>query len=58
MEEILVWYEQLNGGLSNSLHLTVKEQSIAFTIAEFESRNRDVRVTAYMNENNEVINIC
>lgn len=53
MKEILVWY--LRGKLTGSLHLTVQHDCIAYTIAEFESRNNDTHITHYLNKDNDCV---
>jgi len=56
-KDLLVWYEYPNTIFSGSLHLTVKHNSIAYTIAEFEARNRDMRITAYLDNYNLVVEL-
>lgn len=57
MKEILVWYEYKDTTIYSSCHLTVQNDSIAYTIAEYESRNPDIVITHYMNENNNIIDV-
>lgn len=53
MDQILVWYK--GDGIIGSCHLTIQNDSIAYTIAEFESRNSDTTITHYQTEDDWTI---
>jgi hypothetical protein len=53
MDQILVWYRR--GRIEDSIHLTIQYNSIAYTIAEYESRNQDTVITHYQDNNWNVI---
>ena len=55
MKDILVWYRR--GNMTGSMHVTVQNDSIAYTIAEFESRNTDTVITNYLNSDNQIVTI-
>jgi hypothetical protein len=53
MKQILVWYQR--GNIAGSIHLEIKNESIAYTIAEFESRNSGTTITHYQTEDDWII---
>lgn len=55
MEQILVFY--VKGEITGSLHLSTQYDCIAYTIAEFESRNLDTIITSYQDEYGNLIKV-
>lgn len=55
MQDLLVWYQYVGLQLTGSMHLTIENDSIAYTIANFESRNSDMKITHYLNSDNIII---
>jgi hypothetical protein len=50
-----VYYKR--GQIVGDTSLTILHSSIAYTIAEYESRNRDIIITHYMNADNVIIEL-
>lgn len=55
MKEVRVWYQYYGSERTGSMTLTVIDNDLMSTIREFESRNWDMRITHYLNEDNDVV---
>lgn len=55
-KDLKVWYQYRGTSRTGSMTLTVEDR-IEATIAEFESRNSDMVITDYLDENNNIIEV-
>ncbi len=56
MKDMRVWYTLIGSLVTGSMTLTIQRNAPIYTIAEYESRNKDMRITHYQ-INGDIISI-